>query len=312
MVRNEKINSILKEISEVIVGKEDVLELIMLAILSDSHILIEDYPGLAKTLIAKSFAKALGLNFKRIQFTSDLLPSDITGSYVFNRETSKFEFRKGPIFTNILLADEINRAPPRTQSALLEAMQEKQVSIEGNTFMLEKPFIVLATQNPIEYEGTYPLPEAQLDRFIMKISIGYPKIEEEVEILNRRIRRMSDDFEVKTVSNPKEVLELQKEVEHVYISDDLKKYIVQIVNATRKATEVEVGASVRGSLAILKLSRAKAFIEGRDFVTPDDIKYVTLPALRHRLILRTEYWLRGIKPDQIIERILNQIPVPKF
>jgi len=312
MVRNEKINSILKEISEVIVGKEDVLELIMLAILSDSHILIEDYPGLAKTLIAKSFAKALGLNFKRIQFTSDLLPSDITGSYVFNRETSKFEFRKGPIFTNILLADEINRAPPRTQSALLEAMQEKQVSIEGNTFMLEKPFIVLATQNPIEYEGTYPLPEAQLDRFIMKISIGYPKIEEEVEILNRRIKRMSDDFEVKTVSNPKEVLELQKEVEHVYISDDLKKYIVQIVNATRKATEVEVGASVRGSLAILKLSRAKAFIEGRDFVTPDDIKYVTLPALRHRLILRTEYWLRGIKPDQIIERILNQIPVPKF
>ncbi|MDT7891912.1 MAG: MoxR family ATPase [Thermoproteota archaeon] len=302
---------VIEEVSKAIVGKREVLELVMLAILCDSHVLIEDYPGLAKTLMAKSFAKALGLEFKRIQFTSDLLPSDITGSYVLNRETSKFEFRKGPIFTNILLADEINRAPPRTQSALLEAMQERQVSVEGNTFILDRPFIVLATQNPIEYEGTYPLPEAQLDRFIMKINIGYPRFEEEVEILNRRIKRMKDEVDIETVLNPKEVLNLQNEVEKIYIEDDLKNYIVKIVSATRNAPEVEVGASVRGSLAILKLARARAFLEGRDFVIPDDIKRVAIPALRHRLILRTEYWLRGVKPDSIIERILNQIPVPK-
>jgi MoxR-like ATPase len=311
MVNNEKVMQVIEEVSKAIVGKREVLELVMLAILCDSHVLIEDYPGLAKTLMAKSFAKALGLEFKRIQFTSDLLPSDITGSYVLNRETSKFEFRKGPIFTNILLADEINRAPPRTQSALLEAMQERQVSVEGNTFILDKPFIVLATQNPIEYEGTYPLPEAQLDRFIMKINIGYPRFEEEVEILNRRIKRMKDEVDIETVLNPKEVLNLQNEVEKIYIEDDLKNYIVKIVSATRNAPEVEVGASVRGSLAILKLARARAFLEGRDFVIPDDIKRVAIPALRHRLILRTEYWLRGVKPDSIIERILNQIPVPK-
>jgi len=312
MVNNEKIIRVIEEVSKAIVGKREVLELVMLAILCDSHVLIEDYPGLAKTLMAKSFAKALGLEFKRIQFTSDLLPSDITGSYVLNRETSKFEFRKGPIFTNILLADEINRAPPRTQSALLEAMQERQVSIEGNTFILERPFIVLATQNPIEYEGTYPLPEAQLDRFIMKLNIGYPKFEEEIEILNRRIKRMKDEVDIETVLNPKEVLNLQNEVEKIYVEDDLKNYIVRIVSTTRNAPEVEVGASVRGSLAILKLSRARAFLEGRDFVIPDDIKKVAIPALRHRLILRTEYWLRGVKPDSIIERILNQIPVPKI
>jgi MoxR-like ATPase len=311
MVNNEKVMQVIEEVSKAIVGKREVLELVMLAILCDSHVLIEDYPGLAKTLMAKSFAKALGLEFKRIQFTSDLLPSDITGSYVLNRETSKFEFRKGPIFTNILLADEINRAPPRTQSALLEAMQERQVSVEGNTFILDRPFIVLATQNPIEYEGTYPLPEAQLDRFIMKINIGYPRFEEEVEILNRRIKRMKDEVDIETVLNPKEVLNLQNEVEKIYIEDDLKNYIVKIVSATRNAPEVEVGASVRGSLAILKLARARAFLEGRDFVIPDDIKRVAIPALRHRLILRTEYWLRGVKPDSIIERILNQIPVPK-
>jgi len=311
MVNNEKVMQVIEEVSKAIVGKREVLELVMLAILCDSHVLIEDYPGLAKTLMAKSFAKALGLEFKRIQFTSDLLPSDITGSYVLNRETSKFEFRKGPIFTNILLADEINRAPPRTQSALLEAMQERQVSVEGNTFILDRPFIVLATQNPIEYEGTYPLPEAQLDRFIMKINIGYPRFEEEIEILNRRIKRMKDEVDIETVLNPKEVLNLQNEVEKIYIEDDLKNYIVKIVSATRNAPEVEVGASVRGSLAILKLARARAFLEGRDFVIPDDIKRVAIPALRHRLILRTEYWLRGVKPDSIIERILNQIPVPK-
>jgi len=310
--QKEIINEIFNEILKVIVGKRNVLELIMLAILTNSHLLIEDFPGLAKTLIAKSFAKVLGLEFKRIQFTSDLLPSDITGSYVLNRETSKFEFRKGPIFANIILADEINRAPPRTQSALLEAMQEKQVTVERETFKLEEPFIVIATQNPIEYEGTYPLPEAQLDRFAMKINIGYPSIEEEVEILSRRILRKKDDVELNTIANPKEIIRLQYLVEEIYVSDDIKKYIVNIVNKLRNYPEVEVGPSVRGSLSLLKLSRAKAFIEGRDFVIPDDVKFVALHALRHRIILKPEYWLRGIKPDNIIEKALKEIPVPKF
>ncbi len=310
MVKSYK--TVIEEVSKAIVGKEEALELIILAILCDSHVLIEDYPGLAKTLMAKSFAKALGLEFKRVQFTSDLLPSDITGSFVLSKESSRFELRKGPIFTNILLADEINRAPPRTQSALLEAMQERQVSIEGETYPLERPFIVIATQNPIEYEGTYPLPEAQLDRFLMKISIGYPSFEEEVEILSRRIKRMKDEVDIKSVTNKEEVLEMQREVEKVYVSDDIKKYIVQLVSATRNVVEIEVGASVRGSIAILKLSRAKAFIEGRNYVIPDDVKKVFIPALRHRLILKTEYWLRGVKPDQILERILNRVQVPKI
>jgi MoxR-like ATPase len=286
--------------------------LVALALLTDSHVLIEDYPGLAKTLMAKSFASALGLEFKRIQFTSDLLPSDIIGSFVFNRETSKFEFRKGPIFANVILADEINRAPPRTQSALLESMQERQVTVENETFKLSKPFIVLATQNPIEYEGTYPLPEAQLDRFIMKISIGYPSFKDEVAILTSRIERKSDEVKIEKVASAKDVLYLQEMVENVYVSDEIKEYIVRIVTATRKAPEVEVGASVRGSLALLKLSRARALMQGRDFVIPDDVKYVAIPALRHRLILKPEFWLKGIKPDHILDKILKEVPVPKY
>jgi MoxR-like ATPase len=252
------------------------------------------------------------LEFKRIQFTSDLLPSDIIGSFVFNRETSKFEFRKGPIFANVILADEINRAPPRTQSALLESMQERQVTVENETFKLSKPFIVLATQNPIEYEGTYPLPEAQLDRFIMKISIGYPSFKDEVAILTSRIERKSDEVKIEKVASAKDVLYLQEMVENVYVSDEIKEYVVRIVTATRKAPEVEVGASVRGSLALLKLSRARALMQGRDFVIPDDVKYVAIPALRHRLILKPEFWLRGIKPDHILEKILKEVPVPKY
>jgi MoxR-like ATPase len=286
--------------------------LVALALLTDSHVLIEDYPGLAKTLMAKSFASALGLEFKRIQFTSDLLPSDIIGSFVFNRETSKFEFRKGPIFANVILADEINRAPPRTQSALLESMQERQVTVENETFKLSKPFIVLATQNPIEYEGTYPLPEAQLDRFIMKISIGYPSFKDEVAILTNRIERKSDEVKIEKVASAKDVLYLQEMVENVYVSDEIKEYIVRIVTATRKAPEVEVGASVRGSLALLKLSRARALMQGRDFVIPDDVKYAAIPALRHRLILKPEFWLKGIKPDHTLDKILKEVPVPKY
>ncbi|MFP3190585.1 MAG: MoxR family ATPase, partial [Thermoproteota archaeon] len=277
-----------------------------------SHILIEDYPGLAKPLRAKSFAQAFNLEFKRIQFTSDMLPSDILGSYVFNRATSQFEFRKGPIFANIILADEINRAPPRTQSALLEAMQEKQVTVERQTFYLEKPFIVLATQNPIEYEGTYPLPEAEVDRFIMKISIGYPSLEEETEILKRRIERKADDIEIKPIASKEDLLTLQYLAEEVFVSYDINKYIAAIVQATRRSPEIEVGASVRGSLAILKLARAKALIEGRKYVIPDDVKYVSIHALRHRLILKPEFWLKGIKSEEIIQRILNEVPVPKI
>jgi MoxR-like ATPase len=306
------INRIISEIEKAIIGKREVLELVALALLTDTHVLIEDYPGLAKTLMAKSFASALGLEFKRIQFTSDLLPSDIIGSFVFNRETSKFEFRKGPIFANVILADEINRAPPRTQSALLECMQERQVTVENETFKLSKPFIVLATQNPIEYEGTYPLPEAQLDRFIMKISIGYPSFKDEVAILTSRIERKSDEVKIEKVASAKDVLYLQEMVENVYVSDEIKEYVVRIVTATRKAPEVEVGASVRGSLALLKLSRARALMQGRDFVIPDDVKYVAIPALRHRLILKPEFWLRGIKPDHILEKIIKEVPVPKY
>jgi MoxR-like ATPase len=306
------INRIISEVEKAVIGKREVLELVALALLTDSHVLIEDYPGLAKTLMAKSFASALGLEFKRIQFTSDLLPSDIIGSFVFNRETSKFEFRKGPIFANVILADEINRAPPRTQSALLESMQERQVTVENETFKLSKPFIVLATQNPIEYEGTYPLPEAQLDRFIMKISIGYPSFKDEVAILTNRIERKSDEVKIEKVASAKDVLYLQEMVENVYVSDEIKEYIVRIVTATRKAPEAEVGASVRGSLALLKLSRARALMQGRDFVIPDDVKYVAIPALRHRLILKPEFWLRGIKPDHILEKILKEVPVPKY
>jgi MoxR-like ATPases len=216
------INKIINEVEKAVIGKRNVLELITLALLTDSHVLIEDYPGLAKTLMAKSFANALGLEFKRIQFTSDLLPSDIIGSFVFNKETSKFEFRKGPIFANVILADEINRAPPRTQSALLECMQERQVTVENETFKLSRPFIVLATQNPIEYEGTYPLPEAQLDRFIMKINIGYPSSDDEVKILTKRIERKSDDVKIERVATAKDILYLQEIVENIYVSEEIK------------------------------------------------------------------------------------------
>jgi MoxR-like ATPase len=303
--------SILEELSKVIVGKQDVLEKIMLAILSDGHILIEDYPGLAKTLMAKSFASALDLRFRRIQFTPDLLPADITGTYVLNRKTSEFELRRGPIFTNTLLADEINRAPPRTQSALLEAMQEKQVTIENDTFKLESPFIVIATQNPIEYEGTYPLPEAQLDRFLVKLSIGYPSAEEEVEIMERRNQRKTDEITVAKVVSREELLKMQKEVEDIYIDQAVMRYIAEIVRYTRRHQDIEVGASPRGSLAILKLSKAKAWLSGRRYVIPDDVKAVSVPALSHRLILKPEQWLRGGRTTSIIEEILQRVPVPK-
>ncbi|MCS7114523.1 MAG: MoxR family ATPase [Nitrososphaerota archaeon] len=306
------ISAVINEVGKLIVGKEEVLKMVMLGILSNGHILFEDYPGLAKTMIAKSFAMCLGCDFKRVQFTPDLLPADITGTYVFNQKTSNFTFKEGPIFTNILLADEINRAPPKTQSALLEAMQEKQVTIDGITHSLKEPFMVMATQNPIELEGTYPLPEAQLDRFIMKIRVGYPSVEHEAEILKRRLLRKSDSIDVKQVADPGTVVQLQKAVEQVYVDDDILRYIAEIVQATRRHPKVEVGASPRGSLAILKLARSHALYNSRDYVTPDDVKSVAVPALCHRIIFKTEYWFRGVTPESIIEQILSEVPVPKF
>jgi len=302
---------ILDEVGKAIVGKRAVLENILLAMLCDGHILFEDYPGLAKTLTARCFAQSVGCDFKRIQFTSDLLPSDITGSYILNRSTSSFELRKGPIFCNILLADEINRASPRTQSALLEAMQEKQVTIENSTMRLDAPFIVFATQNPIEYEGTYPLPEAQLDRFLVKLNIGYPSSDEETEVLDRRTKRRSDDVRIEQVVSKEEIVEMGKMVEGVHIDHELERYIVKIVTKTREHGAVEVGSSPRGSLAILKLSKACAWLHQRNFVLPDDIKAVAVPALSHRIMLTVDQWIKGTKAEMIIRDLLAKTEVPK-
>jgi len=302
---------IMAEVSKAIVGKRDTIDLMLLGIVSGGHILIEDYPGLAKTLMAKSLASSLGLVFRRIQFTPDLLPADVTGSYMVNPRTSKFELRRGPIFTNILLGDEINRAPPRTQSALLEAMQEKQVTIEGETMKLDEPFVVMATQNPIEYEGTYPLPEAQLDRFLMKLGIGYPEAGEEREILSRRDRAMSDEVEIRPVVTAEEVRGMKREIEGIHLEDAVEEYIVGIVRATREHKDVDVGASPRGSLALMKLSKGKAFLDGRSYVVPDDVKSIAVAALSHRLVLKAEGWMKGKRPELIIQEALQSVPVPK-
>ncbi|NLG97747.1 MAG: MoxR family ATPase [Chloroflexi bacterium] len=307
----ERSEQVIHEVERAVVGKRDVLEKIMTAILtSGGHVLLEDFPGLAKTLIANSFATALGLEFKRIQFTPDLLPGDITGGYIFDRAAGTFVLRQGPIFANIILADEINRASPRTQSALLEAMQEYQVTLEGDTMTLPQPFIVLATQNPIEYEGTFPLPEAQLDRFIMKISVGYPTPEEEQEILRRRRERRSDAMTLKAVTSVDGLMEMREAVEEVYIDPDLEAYIVNIITETRRHRKVTVGASPRGTLALLKLSRAWAAIHGRDFVIPDDVKTFIGPALSHRLILEPDLWTDRTAVDDVLADITRVVPVP--
>ena len=301
---------IIDEISTAIVGKKDLLRKIMAAILAGGHVLLEDYPGLAKTLIANSYATALGLDFKRIQFTPDLLPGDITGSYIFDRNKSRFELRKGPIFANIILADEINRASPKTQSALLEAMQEYQVTLEGETMTLPEPFIVIATQNPIEYEGTFPLPEAQLDRFIVKLSVGYPTVEEEQEIIHQRHERKQDLFDLNKVSNAQELQAMREAIENVHIDPDIEKYIASIVAQTRHDQRTAVGASPRGSLALLKLARAEAALEGRTYIIPDDVKAYINPALSHRLILKPDLWMNKAASIEILEAITRSIPVP--
>ena len=301
---------ILNEIEKAIVGKRKLLEIILAAAISEGHILLEDFPGLGKTIMAKSLAAVLGLQFKRIQFTTDLLPSDITGGYIYDRSKSNFILRKGPLFANIILADEINRASPKTQSALLEAMQERQVTLEGETMPLPEPFIVIGTQNPIEYEGTFPLPESQLDRFMIKVKVGYPSGEEELDILERRRERKKDEFTLDQIATAKEFAFLHKVVENVYVSQEIERYIIDLVSETRKDEQVAVGASPRGSLALLKLSRAKAVLEGRDYVIPDDVKELAIPALVHRLILKPDYWLKQDAAYDVIYKILNAVPVP--
>ena len=307
----EKCQQVVGQVKKVIVGKEPVLEKVMLAILANSHILFEDYPGLAKTLLARSFAMSMGCDFSRIQFTPDLLPSDITGTYVYNVKSGEFDLRRGPVFTNVLLADEINRAPPKTQAALLEAMQERQTTLDGKTHLLADPFIVIATQNPIEYEGVYPLPEAQLDRFLVRLQLGYPNRTEEVEILRRRMQRGQEEVQLDPTADAETILALQKTVEGIHVDDDVLGYVADIVQATRGQRQVEVGASPRGSLAIFKLARARAVFHGRDFVIPDDVKEVAASALVHRMIMKAESWVKGVDPNLVIEEILKLIPVPK-
>jgi len=302
---------LLGEISTIIVGKRETLELVLTGLLANGHILFEDFPGLAKTLIAKLFAQALGCKFRRIQFTPDLLPADITGTYVLDRQDGQFRLRQGPIFTNVLLADEINRAPPKTQSALLEGMQERQVTIEGNTFHLEKPFLVIATQNPIEYEGTYPLPEAQIDRFMMRLSIGYPDTRQEIEILTRRVAAQTDEYSLRPIISPELFQEAQRVTETVHIEEELKEYAVEIVQRTRNHSLIGLGSSPRGSLAILHLSRARAAMAGRDFVVPEDVKAVAVSALSHRLLLKSGTWLAGTKAEQIVREILDETKTPR-
>jgi MoxR-like ATPase len=306
----EQAERILTEVERAVVGKREALELVLLGMLADGHVLIEDFPGLAKTLIARSFARVTNLDFARIQFTPDLMPADVTGSSIYNQQQGDFEFRPGPIFANILLGDEINRAPPKTQAALLEAMQERQVTIEGQTHLLEPPFLVLATQNPIEYEGTYPLPEAQLDRFMLRMGVGYPSRDDEWEMLDRRQERSQEEVELKQVVDRSTLLEMQQAVEQVHIEESLGYYIVDLVVATRSAPGVQVGASPRGSLALLKLSRGRAALSGRDYVTPDDVKSIAIPALAHRLALKPELWVERLRSDDIVRELLDQVPTP--
>ncbi len=306
----ERVHDIVQTLGRIVVGKDHVLERILAGILANGHVLVEDYPGLAKTLIARLLAQALDLGFRRIQFTPDLLPSDITGSFLYDQREARFEFRPGPVFTNLLLADEINRATPKTQAALLEAMQESQVTIEGQSFPLAQPFLVIATQNPIELEGTYPLPEAQLDRFLLRVGIGYPGPEAEREILKIRRERRTDAVTVPVLVSRAELLAMQAALEDVFVSDPIEHYIVALAQTTRSDPRVALGASPRGALAVLKLARAEAAIRGRDFVLPDDVKAVAVAALAHRLVLRPELWVSRTTPVAVVESLLREVPAP--
>jgi MoxR-like ATPase len=302
--------AVIDEVERAVVGKRDRLELVLAGMLADGHVLLEDVPGLAKTLTARSFAKVTGLSFARVQFTPDLLPSDVTGSSIWNQRQMAFEFRPGPVFANILLGDEINRAPPKTQAALLEAMQERQVSVDGVTHVLDPPFLVLATQNPIEYEGTYPLPEAQLDRFVLRTGFGYPSADHEWEMLERRLDRRADDVELVEVIDRATLLEMQQAIEDVHVDESVGRYVVDLVAATRESPSVAVGSSPRGSLALVKLARCRAALVGRDFVSPDDVKSVAIPALAHRLVLRPELWVQRRSGEDVVREILEEVPTP--
>jgi MoxR-like ATPase len=308
---SRKGREVLAEMEKAIVGKRSFLEKVFCAVLADGHVLIEDLPGLAKTLTARSFSVVLGLTFKRIQFTPDLLPADITGGYVFNRQRGTFELVQGPIFANLVLGDEINRAPAKTQAAMLEAMEEHQVTLEGETFRLPQPFIVLATQNPIEYEGTFPLPEAQLDRFMVRLSVGYPSAEEELEVLKRRWERREDEIKLQRITDTDELNAMRKVVESVYIDPDVGRYMVALAHTSRTDSHVAVGASPRASLALLKLSRARAAMEGRDYVIPDDVKFIAREVLIHRLLLKPDQWAIGMTVRNVVESIVGKVPVPK-
>jgi MoxR-like ATPase len=301
---------ILDEVERAVVGKRDALQTCLLALLGEGHVLIEDFPGLAKTLIARSFAQVTEMSFARVQFTPDLMPSDVTGSSIYDQRTADFQFRPGPIFTNLLLGDEINRAPPKTQAALLEAMQERQVTIEGVTHPLEPPFLVIATQNPIEYEGTYPLPEAQLDRFLVRLGVGYPERAHEWQMLEDRLERAVDEVVLAPVVDRETLVAMQRAIEQVYVAESIGYYIVDLVSATRTSGQVEVGSSPRGSLAVLKLARCRAALSRRDFVTPEDVKAVAVPALSHRLMLRPELWVRRVRPEDVITDVLATVPTP--
>jgi MoxR-like ATPase len=301
---------VLDAVGTVVVGKRDSLEFVLAGILAGGHVLLEDLPGLGKTLTARSFAQALGIEFRRLQFTPDLLPADVTGSFLYDQRTHDFTFRAGPVFTNLLLADEINRTPPKTQAALLEAMQERQVSVEGATYRLDPPFHVLATANPIEYEGTYPLPEAQLDRFLLRVSFGYPAAADEFEVLRRRMVRRQEEAVLEPVVDSETLLAMQGALEDVTVEDSIGRYIVALAAATRAHAQVLVGASPRGSLALLLLSRARAALDGRDFVVPEDVKAVAVPALAHRITLRPEMWLRRIDPAAVVADVLAGTPAP--
>ena len=303
-------NGLMNEVSKVIIGKQENLRRVTIGILSNGNMLIEDFPGLAKTLMANTFSSALGCKFKRVQFTPDLLPADVMGTYMYDQQAGEFKLRPGPLFTNLLLADEINRAPPKTQAALLEAMEEKQVTIEGITHKLPAPFITMATQNPIEQEGTYPLPEAQMDRFLMKMSMGYPDRQEEKAILQRRKLRGKDDYDIEQVTSPKKVVAMQKALETVHIDPGILGYIVQVVQRTRADPRIEAGASPRASQGLFKASRASAAIDGRDYVIPDDVKGVALDVVSHRIVLKPESKIRGVTGRRVVNKILSEVNVP--
>jgi len=303
--------AVLDEIERVVVGKRSALTLILTTVLARGHVLIEDLPGLGKTLIARSFAAALGLGFTRVQFTPDLLPADLLGSTIYDMQSGRFEFRPGPIFTNLLLADEINRTPPKTQAALLEAMAEGQVSIDGETHKLAAPFIVLATDNPIEYEGTYPLPEAQLDRFAIRLEIKYLSQRDETSMLRRRLERGSAELVVNQVVDTHDFLAMRESVEQVTVHEDILDYVVSLATATRKHPQVAVGASPRAELDLVQLARARALLLGRDYVIPEDVKTLAVPAIAHRISLRPEMWVRNIHGSNVVEELLRRLPVPR-